>query len=146
VIADRYVVNVDVAIYRDGRWLVIERGRDLPNAAGAIAWTAGKVEGGAMADALEETGRREVREEVGLELGAELHYVQSSIFVADDGTVVLNATFLARYADGEPRPQPGEVEAIHWLTADEMLAHPKTPPWQAESLQAVEAARRRLGW
>jgi 8-oxo-dGTP diphosphatase len=145
--ADRYVVNVEAAIYRDdGRWLIMERSEDLPNAAGLIAWVGGKVEGGAMPDALEQTARREVREEVGLELGPELHYVQSSLFVADDGTAVVDVVFLARYVGGEPRPQAGEVEAVHWLTAEEMLARPDVPAWHAASLRQALELRRRLGW
>jgi 8-oxo-dGTP pyrophosphatase MutT (NUDIX family) len=44
--ADRYVVNVETAICReDGRWLIVERSKDLPNAPGMIAWVGGKVDG-----------------------------------------------------------------------------------------------------
>jgi len=79
------VVNVDAAVVRGDDYLVIERGSAEDHAAGTLAFPGGKVEPGADGDALRETARREVREEVGVETGA-VEYVTSNTFTADEDT------------------------------------------------------------
>ncbi|MEZ3144701.1 hypothetical protein [Halobaculum sp. MBLA0143] len=39
-----YVVNVDVAVVRDGEYLLIERGEDEDHGAGLLAFPGGKLE------------------------------------------------------------------------------------------------------
>jgi len=79
-----YVVNVDAAVVRDGEYLVIERSAEEEHAAGTVAFPGGKVEQTEGFDAIENTARREVREETGVEVGA-VEYVSSNAFVADEG-------------------------------------------------------------
>ena len=38
---------------------------------------------------------------------------------------------------------PGEVEVINWMTADEIVAHEKTPPWLVDQVNAVIRHLRR---
>jgi len=64
-------VNVEVFLERDGRWLLLQRGTQETHAPGVLAGVGGKVEidgAGAGADVLEETARREVTEEIGVDL------------------------------------------------------------------------------
>ena len=158
-----YVVNVEAAVYRDsetappsrtgggetadGEYLLAERSPDEDHAAGTLSLIGGKVEGDETGDAvLEQTVRRELREEVGVEVDA-VEYVTSSAFVTDDGAPVVNAVFLARYADGEPRPrEPEEVAAVHWRTPDAVLGDDDVPSFTRRYVEGAEARRRRLGW
>jgi 8-oxo-dGTP diphosphatase len=140
-----HIVNVEAAILAGDRYLIIERGAEEAHAAGMLSFVGGKVDvDGGVADVLERTLRREIAEEVGVEVQGQIEYVESKSFVSDDGVPVVDIVFWCRYAGGTPMiHDPGEVTAIHWLTAAEILAHPRTPPWLRDSVGQVE--RRRAG-
>jgi 8-oxo-dGTP diphosphatase len=124
---------------------MVIRGDEEDHAAGVLAFVGGTIEGGPAEDVLEATLRREIREEVGLEVG-EMVYVCSKLFAALDAPV-LNLVFLCRSETGEVSiGDPGEVADIVWLSADDIVQHPQCPPWLAGYVQAVEAKRSALGW
>jgi 8-oxo-dGTP diphosphatase len=142
----RFIVNVEGAVVRDGRYLVIVRGQSVRHAPGVLTFPGGKMEVDAGLDAVEATVRRELREEVAVEVGPEVVYVESHIFEIE-GVAVLDVVVLCRWASGEPFPAaPDEVAAVEWRTADELLADPGTPPWTAASLRRAEALRVARGW
>lgn len=145
---ERYVVNVEGAIVREGRYLLIVRGAAEAHAPETLGLPGGKVEGELVADdVLEATLRRELAEEVGVEVGAECRYVESTAFRADDGAPVLDVVFLCRHRRGTPTAgDPEEVAAIVWLTAAEVAAHPQAPPWTRRSITRAEAQRCERGW
>lgn len=141
-----YLVNVETAVYRDGRYLLVERADDEEHAAGALAMVGGTVESTDADDALERTLDRELREEVDVS-ATEHTYVLSNTFVSDTDAPVVNTVFLSRHADGEPRvAEPEEVASVGWYALDGALAHDAMPPWTAEHPQAVDERRRTLGW
>jgi 8-oxo-dGTP diphosphatase len=146
MIADQYIVNVEGAIVKDGRYLLIVRGEE-EYAPGGLSLPGGKVEGASTCDQiLEETLRREIDEEVGLEVSSEMVYLRSSAFVAV-GYPVVDVVFLCRHKEGIARAaDPGEVAAVHWMTVGEAIAHPETAPWTRESLVQAEMIRTRMGW
>jgi 8-oxo-dGTP pyrophosphatase MutT (NUDIX family) len=139
----RIFVNVDVALHRDGAWLLITRGAGEGHAPGTLSLVGGTLEtSGPASDILEATARREVLEEVGLVVDGPLAYVESTFFVADDGDAVLNVVFRAEAGDGEPViAAPDEVAAIGWFTLDEVESAPECPPWTRQSLRRAEASR-----
>jgi len=144
----RYIVNVEGAIVRDGRYLMIVRGEREAQAPGTLSLPGGKVEvdGGAV-EVLEETLRREIAEEVGVAVEPTLAYIDSIAFVTDYGAPVVDVAFLCRHATGEPVAlDPDEVAAVRWLTAAEVAASPQAPPWTRRTIERAEAARLRLGW
>jgi 8-oxo-dGTP pyrophosphatase MutT (NUDIX family) len=140
----RYIVNVEAAIVCDDRYLLIVRGANESHAPGMLALPGGKVEqAGTAVGILEATLRREIAEEVGVEVDDDLVYVESTAFVADDGEAVIDVVFLCRYRAGDARPLAAEeVAQVVWMTAAEALADPRTPPWLRRS---VELAERRRG-
>ncbi|WP_049557121.1 NUDIX hydrolase [Nonomuraea sp. SBT364] len=134
-----FVVNVEVFLRRDGRWLLIRRGAAEEHAPGTLAGVGGKVEtDGAGERVLEETARREVKEEIGVDVG-ELTYGSSSFFVTDDGDPVVNVVFRAELPGGaEPvAVSPDEVAGFVWVTLDEAEADPGCPPWVLRGLRSV---------
>lgn len=143
-----YIVNVEAAILKDDRYLMIVRGEQDSHAPGVLAMPGGKVENAGNAeDILEETLRREIDEEVGIEVHPDMVYVESKAFVADDGDPVVDVVFLCRYKSGTPTiGDPGEVAAIHWMTAEEIAKHPKTPPWTRQSIELAEKKRTAKQW
>lgn len=142
-----YVVNVEAAVYRDGEYLLAERSAEENHAAGLLSLVGGKVEGVENAPTvLEDTVRRELREEVGVEV-RDPEYVTSAAFVSDGGASVVNVVFLCRYDAGEARPrEPEEVAAVHWLSPDAVADHPDAPAFTVEYVDRVEERRQELGW
>jgi 8-oxo-dGTP pyrophosphatase MutT (NUDIX family) len=129
----RYVVNVEVALRRDDSWLLIVRSPEVAHAAGLLSNVGGRLEAVEPSDGvLESTARREVAEEVGVDLtGVPLSYVDSTFFVADTGNPVLNVVFAADLPhDAEPvAAAPDEVAAVVWCTVAELESNPSCPPW-----------------
>ena len=143
-----YIVNVEGVIVKQGRYLMVVRGEQESHAPGVLTFPGGKVEGAGNADdVLEETLRREIREEVGIEVHDDMAYLESKAFVAADGEPVVDVAFMCRYRSGEPTVgDPGEVAAVRWMPAEEILAHPKTPPWTRRSIELAERKRIAKGW
>ena len=146
MLADRHSVTGDGAIVKEGQYLMVVRGEE-EYAPGGLNFPGGKVERVNDADdVLEETLRREIAEEVGLEVHAEMAYLRSSAFVAE-GDPVVDVVFLCRWKPGEAvAADPAEVAAVRWMTAAEAIAHPETPPWTRLSLELAERKRLERGW
>ncbi|MFD2348763.1 NUDIX domain-containing protein [Nonomuraea ferruginea] len=139
-----FVVNVEVFLRRDGRWLLIRRGDGEAHAPGTLSGVGGKAEpDGAGQRVLEETARREVAEEIGVDLtGVPLTYASSGFFVTDDGDPVVNVVFAAPMPpQAEPvAAAPAEVAGFVWLTTAEAEADPACPPWVLSSLRDAATA------
>jgi len=146
MIADTYIVNVEGAIVKDGRYLMVVRGEE-EYAPGGLNFPGGKVEGeGSSDDVLEETLHREIAEEAGLEVYAEMAYVRSSTFVAES-VPVMDVVFLCRWKSGEAvAADLVEVAAVRWMTAVEAIAHPETPLWTRLALELAERVRIEREW
>ncbi|WP_235338347.1 hypothetical protein [Paenibacillus wulumuqiensis] len=57
--------------------------------------------------------------------------------------VVTNIGCLCEYADGQAHSKSAEeVEAVYWITSEELLQNPSAPPWTKESIRRAEAARQ----
>jgi len=67
---------------------------------------------------LEQVLRREVREEVGLDI-KDIEYVTSLATVHEDGAPSLAITCLANYADGEVNLQEDEADKYEWVSVEE---------------------------
>lgn len=147
-VTDRYIVNVETAILKGDRYLMIVRGDGESHAPGTLGMPGGKVEGtDVIANVLEETARREIQEEVAIEVEDDLVYIESKFFVTDDGDPVIDIIFLCRSRSGKPAiVDRAEVAELAWMTAREVLAHKKTPPWTRSSIELTERRRVELGW
>ncbi|MFB6072940.1 MAG: NUDIX hydrolase [Halobacterium sp.] len=135
------VVNVDAAVVRGDEYLVVERSSEEDHAAGAVAFPGGKVEPDVGAGAVEETARREVREETGVEVGS-VEYVSSHTFTADEGTECLNVVVRCEYESGEPDArEPEEVADAFWLAGDAFADRGDVPEYVAAMRERVAASR-----
>lgn len=102
------IAPVIMALVRRGRQLLLARGPHFP--AGMFSALAGFVEAG---EAAEETLRREVREEVGIEI-ANPRYFGSQSWPFPHSLML---AYVCDYAGGEITPQAGEIEAAGWYDA-----------------------------
>ena len=134
-----YIVNVEAAIIRDGKYLLIVRGAGESHAAGLLSFVGGKMEETQnVNDALEATLHREVMEEIGISI-TNIRYAYNTHFLADDGDKVLDVVFLCDYESGEPRiADYEEVAEILYLSAKEILEHPKSPIWLKQGVERIE--------
>jgi 8-oxo-dGTP diphosphatase len=138
----QYIVNVEAAIIRDGKYLLIVRGSGESHAAGLLSFVGGKMEETQNSeDALESTLRREVLEEIGIQV-KNIRYAYNTHFLADDGDKVLDVVFLCDYESGEPRIEDyEEVTDVLSLSAEEILEHPKSPIWLKQGVERIEKLR-----
>lgn len=134
-----FVVNVEGAIHRDGKWLMITRSEKEEHAAGCLSMVGGKCDlEGVSSDILERTLKREIYEEVGIEVD-ELTYVNSSSFVTDKGTHVIDIVFLCQDLTGEPYAKSEEeVVEVKWMTAHEIIFQKEAPAYLKENIQLAE--------
>jgi len=141
-----YLVNVEGAVVRDGEYLLIERAADEEHAAGLLGFPGGKVETAPGVEApIEATVRRELREEVGIEVVA-VEYVHSRIFETKVGAACFNVVTLCEHEDGEARVRsPEEVAAVHWLTPEEIASHEAAPGFLERDVERLETHRRQRG-
>ncbi len=138
-----YVVNVEGALVRDGRYLLILRGEGEVHAAGTWSLPGGKVEVERAVDGvLEETLRRELVEELGVVVAPDVEYVESKCFILDGGTPVVDVVFLCQLETGLPAiQQPDEVAAVAWMTPEEVARHEGVPVWTRRSIALAESRR-----
>ncbi|KQL18453.1 NUDIX domain-containing protein [Cytobacillus solani] len=135
-----FYVNVEGAVYKENKWLVIERSLKEGHAGGLLSLVGGTVENeGDSKDILERTLRRELFEEVGVMVQEKMEYVRNTSFKLDDGSEVIDIVYLCELEEGEPfAKSPEEVNAVYWMTAEEIGNHPKTPIWLIDSIKEAE--------
>lgn len=137
-----YLPNPEAAVYRGNQYLISTRSEQEEHGGGTIGFTGGGIdlEDEQAHDVLKATLRREVLEEINVTVG-EMTYIRTH--VVDFGDMkVLFSLFLCEYEAGEPRAvDPAEVSAVQWMTAEEILAHPRCPEWLPPNLEACEKIR-----
>jgi 8-oxo-dGTP diphosphatase len=136
-----FVVNVEGAIHRNGKWLLIRRSEKEEHAGGMLSLVGGKCEiEGFSNDILERTLIREVFEEVGTKV-IDLKYVNSSSFVTQAGTNVIDIVFLCRLESGEPYAKSTEeVDNVLWMDTSEILRHQELPEYLKKNIKLSEKA------
>jgi NAD+ diphosphatase len=117
----------------DGDRLLLARSPHFP--AGMYSTLAGFVEPG---ESLEEAAAREVREEVGIEIGG-LRYFGSQPWPFPSSLMV---AFTAEYAGGELQADEMEIEDVAWFAPD---ALPAVPPGMSLARAMIDAFVRAHG-
>lgn len=118
-----------MVLVRRGRELLLARSARFPP--GVFSALAGFVEPG---ETLEQCVAREVREEVGIEIGR-LEYFGSEPWPYPNSLMV---AFVAEYAGGEIRIDPGEIETAAWFS---VAALPTLPDPVSIARRLIDAAR-----
>jgi len=141
-----YIVNVEAAIYENDKWLIIKRSEEEEHAPGLLSMVGGKVEiKTPEANVLEETLKREIMEEVGIQVSNEMHYLESKSFISDKGQVVIDIVFLCKYETGEAKCKSiHEVSEIYWMPSSDILENKSAPIWLKESIKKAEKLRLKM--
>lgn len=140
-----FYVNVEGAVYKEDKWLIIRRGGKEEHAGGLLSLVGGTVEEiGDSMGLLESTLHRELFEEVGVKI-KNIEYLQNSSFSLDNGVSVINLVFLCELGEGEPYPKSSdEVEAIYWMTTEEVVNNLESPPWLIDSIREADLKRKNM--
>lgn len=129
---DKFLVVVECAIEFKGKFLFIKRPKGV-HAEGLLAFPGGKVElddGKKNGDVLIQAIKREVLEEVGVNLIDPIQFLTSSLFKDLHNTQVLDVIFYCNIKNStEIKPSLREVPEYYWLTISEVLDHKDTPVW-----------------
>ena len=142
--SEAYTVTVCVLIQRGNTWLLVVRAPDVADAPNKIGMIGGHVEvTNPEADVLEVTARREVAEEVGLDLSAvRLSYLESEFFITDGGEHQVTVTFTALAPPGvQPFVNaPNELTEVGWWTLDDLEVDPRCPSWLPPLIRRAQLA------
>ncbi|MFC4619773.1 NUDIX hydrolase [Camelliibacillus cellulosilyticus] len=140
-----FIVNVEAAIYKDGQYLIIKRSEAEEYAGGLYSLVGGKIDfSESSLQVLEDNLRREVDEEIGINLGKDLKYVHSTTFMAD-GVQVLDVVFLSPNVEGSPYiKSPEEITEIKWMTCEDIQGSSEIPLWTKTSVRLAEKLRKSL--
>jgi 8-oxo-dGTP pyrophosphatase MutT (NUDIX family) len=113
-----------------GRWLVPGGGLSVDDYINTPAGVDGQ-----WGRALEVALRREIQEEVGLEIGHP-EYICDIAFITPQGTPVLVLSFFAPYVGGDVVPDGLEVIDFAWVTLEEAATYDLV----GETLEEIRAA------
>jgi len=138
---NHFVVVVECIIEYEEKFLLIKRPQGV-HAGGLLAFPGGKIEaqdGAHHADVLVGAVKREVLEEVGLELIDPIQYATSNYFVDSRNEPVVDVVFYTRLSKTKAvvKASEREVPEYYWMTADEISAHDNAPVWVKRYLSAA---------
>ncbi len=139
---DRPIVGVGCIVVRDGRVLLIRRGKEPSY--GLWSVPGGVVE---LGEELRAAAQREVREECGIEVDlTDVTEVLDRVVRDSDDRVQYHFVlidYLARWASGEPAPS-SEVLELRWVPPEDFCQYSMTRG-TADVIQKMLAAGKRAG-
>lgn len=114
-------VLVNAIIEKDGKILLSQRSLDEKHEPGKWTVPGGKIDitKGDVFNIIEKTLKKEVKEEVDLEIEDKVDLIENNTFIRSDGTHVVAMIFLCKYKSGEAKPSEDTID-VHWITEDEI--------------------------
>jgi 8-oxo-dGTP pyrophosphatase MutT (NUDIX family) len=136
-----YLNVVEVAIEHKKKFLIIKR-PEGKHAGGLLSFPGGKVEEideQNEGDILRLAAKREILEEVGLDLKDELRYIISNYFVDSIGAHVIDTIFHCKIekTDLMVNASAREVPEYYWLTEEEIYNAHNAPHWLKNYVQQI---------
>jgi 8-oxo-dGTP pyrophosphatase MutT (NUDIX family) len=131
-----FVANV--VVYKDGKCLILKRDEREKVHPGKYGVPGGKLEWKDLdiehptringdvidfQDAVEDLLVREAKEEAGIAIATDLHYINSVAFIRPDGIPVMLVKFAAKYAGGDVVLEQGAFTDYAWVDAQEVLSY-----------------------
>lgn len=117
-----HIVLVKGIVVKDDKYLICKRSDKEIQGGGQWSIPGGKVELRTKEDdfdVLEETVKREIKEETDLEIAGTPQYIQSVSFVRVDNAPVVGTLFLCRWKSGTVKPLEDHV-AVAWVSIEEL--------------------------
>lgn len=114
-----HVVAVFGVVKKGTKYLIAQRSLTDDQAAGEWAFVGGKIEVVDGFCIVEETLRREIYEETGVEIADKIEYISSQGFTRSSGHHVISLLFLCEWKSGEAKPLE-DLEQVVWKTLEEL--------------------------
>ena len=137
---DKFLVVVECAIECEGKLLIIERPPGV-HAANLLAFPGGKVEyvDGQSNEILTQAIKREIYEELGIQLEGPFRFITTSYFRNSDNVHVLDLLFHTQLDEIplEVFPSSREIYDYSWMTAKEVVEQPNCPEWMQRQVSHI---------
>jgi len=117
-----HIVLVQGIIEKEGKYLIAQRSFTEVQSAGLWSLPGGKIEIVKTEDLyniFEDTLKKEIKEEVNVDIKKGLEYLQSWSFVRVDGASVVGSLFLCRWLSGIAKPCEDSIN-VRWIYPDEL--------------------------
>ncbi len=109
------------------------------------SFVGGKVENpSSSSPVLEQTLKREIKEEVDVEVENKILYLTSSFFITDNNDTVIDIIFFCNYKKGDLKiANTEELSEVEWMTSEEVLSHNEVMAWTKNYLKlAVKVVKQ----
>lgn len=128
-------VIVKAWLEKDGKFLLAQRGQTEKHHAGVWSLPGGNVEALVEDEIIENTLKRELSEEVGVEIQNQVQLVYNNGFIKDsDGSHVINLTFLCHWKSGEAKPLE-DTAKIAWYSLEELRSMNNAPDFLVKEVE-----------
>ncbi len=118
-----YSVIVNAIVYKDNKVLISQRSFEEEHEPGKWTIPGGKVENEETEEEVfnivEKTIKKEVMEEVGVEIEDEVLLVENNTFRRSNGQMVLALIFLCKWKNIEPQALEDTI-GVEWVSDDEL--------------------------
>ncbi|MFA6013225.1 MAG: NUDIX domain-containing protein [Desulfobacteraceae bacterium] len=135
-------VAVEGVIIKDGKILITQRSFERPHAPGEWEILTGRVDQG---EGFEEALKREVMEEVGLEVEVLQPFNTFHFFRGQEKTEHLGVSFVCRYKGGNVKLDKTEQIEFKWTTPDEALKLIIDPSIQSSVTKVKQLIEKGIG-
>lgn len=123
-----HVIAVTAVIKKDNKYLLAKRSSGDDQSPGEWSLPGGKVENEVGERRLEDALKREVMEEVGVEIMDEVRLIYNDSFIRSSGHHVVMLTFLCEWKSGEAKPLEDQEE-VAWMSIEEIFAMDNLPEY-----------------
>lgn len=121
-------IVVNAVIEKDGKILISKRSFEEKHEPGKWTIPGGKVDvtQGDVFHILEKTLAKEVKEEVGVQISANVELLTNNTFIRSDDTHVVALMFLCHYESGEAKPLEDTLD-VRWVLENELSDYDFSP-------------------
>jgi ADP-ribose pyrophosphatase YjhB (NUDIX family) len=134
--AQFHIIQAQGWVRKDDKFLLAQRSFKELQAPGVWSIPGGKVEGNVGLGVVEETLKKEIMEEVGIEIKNKPVYLGSDAFVRVDGAHVVGLCFLCDWQSGQARALE-DTEQIKWFSLEELQNFKDTKPFLKSLINAL---------
>lgn len=123
-----HVVAVFAFIEKNGKYLLAKRSADDPQAPGVWSVPGGKVDLDEGSGIIKKTVKKEIMEEIGLEVEDRMHLIWDEGFYRVSGHHVVGLTFLCKWKKGMAKPLEDQ-EQVKWFSKKELRNFTELPDY-----------------
>lgn len=116
-----HILLINALVIKEGKLLIGQHSYEESHQPGRWSIPGGKVDrtNGDVENIVEETLKREVLEETGIEIQDEVKLIANNTFIRSTGHHVVVLVFLCKWKSGDARPLEDTID-VKWITREEV--------------------------